>query len=246
MRNLAPARALARRARQYLQLAIILVVIGFFLGAVGLFLYVVQLVPGPNVPWWYQATRTVLLIAGVVVALAGIGSALRALTRRAENDAALITGNFLAQQLDARYSFIRNINPPGVAYIDAVLVGPPGVLVFRTLDNDGVFANETANWLERKPNGEWMPARINPTREVVDDIQLVRNFLARRNLADVPVYGIVVFTKDAPLVSVTAKEPVVPITLLPSIITNLGNNYLAKERIPQEMVNAVVRLILDE
>ncbi len=246
MRNIAPARALARRARQYLQLAIILVVIGFFLGAVGLFLYVVQLVPGPNVPGWYQATRTALLIAGVLIALGGIGAAIRALTRRTENDAALITGNFLAEQLDARYTFIRNINPPGVAYIDAVLVGPPGVLVFRILDNDGVFANETANWLERKPNGEWLPARISPTREVVDDIQLVRDFLARRKLADVPVYGAIVFTKDAPLVSVTAKEPVVPITLLPSIITNLGDNYLAKERIPQEMVSAVVRVILDE
>jgi hypothetical protein len=246
MRNIAPARALARRARQYLQLAIILVVIGFFLGALGLFLFVVQLVPGPNVPWWYQAIRSVLLIAGGLVALAGLGSAIRALTRRTENDAALITGNFLAQHLDARYTLIRNINPPGVAYIDAVLAGPPGVLVFRILDNEGVFANETANWLERKASGEWFPARVNPTREVVDDIQLVRTFLAKHNLADVPVYGVIVFTKDAPLVSVTAKEPVVPITLLPSIITNLGNNYLAKERIPQEMVNAVVRVILDE
>jgi|FLYN01.1.fsa_nt_gi hypothetical protein len=246
MRNIAPARALARRARQYLQIAIILVVIGFFLAALGLFLFVVQLVPGPNVPWWYQTLRTVLLIAGVLVALGGVAAGVRALTRKTENDLALVTGNFLAQQLDARYTFIRNINPPGLAYIDAVLVGPPGVLVFRILDNEGVFANEGANWLERKPNGEWFPARISPTREVVEDIQLVREFLARKNLPEVPVYGVIVFTKDAPLVSITAKEPVVPITLLPSIIANLSNNYLAKERIPQEMVAAVSRAILDQ
>lgn len=245
MRNVAPARALARRARQYLQLAIILVVIGTFLAALGLFLFIIQLVPGPVPPGWYQAIRTGLLILGVLFALAGIAAAIRALTRRAENDLALLTGNFLGQQLDGRYTFIRNINPPGLAYIDAVLVGPPGVLVFRILDNEGVFANEAANWLERKSSGEWFPARINPTREVVEDIQHVRNFLARHDLTDIPVYGIIVFTKEAPAISVTAKEPVVPITLLPSTITNLSNNYLAKERIPQEMVDAVVRLILD-
>jgi len=246
MRNIAPARALARRARQYLQIAFILVVIGFFLAAVGLFLFVVQLVPGPDVPWWYQAVRSVLLILGVLLALAGIAAAIRAVTRKTENDLALITGNFLAEQLDAGYTFIRNINPPGIAYIDAMLVGPPGVLVFRILDNEGVCANEGANWLERKPNGEWVPARINPTREAVDDIQHMRDFLARRNLADTPVYGVIVFTKDAPAISISVKDPVVPVTLLRSIMTTLSNNYFAKERIPQEVANTVVRLILDE
>jgi len=246
MRNIAPARALARRARQYLQIAIILVVIGFFLAVLGLFLFVVQLVPGPNVPWWYQALRTALLIVGIILALGGIAAAIRALTRKTENDLALITGNFLAQQLDARYVFIRNINPPGVPYIDAVLVGPPGVLVFRVLDNAGVFANEGANWLERKPSGEWLPARVNPTREVVEDIQLVRELLERRSLPDVPVYGVIVFTKDDPLVSISAREPVVPITLLPSIVTNLSSSYFAKERIPPEVVASVVRVIMDE
>ncbi len=246
MRNIAPARALARRARQYLQIAIILVVVGFFLAALGLFLFVVQLVPGPEVPFWYQAVRTVLLILGALVGLAGIAAAIRAVTRKTENEPALITGNALASQLDGSYTFIRNINPPGAAYIDAILVGPPGALVFRVLDNEGVFANEAANWLERKADGQWTPARISPTREAVDDIQHMRDFLAKHNLADVPVYGVVVFTKDAPAISISAKDPVVPVTLLSSIITNLGGNYLAKERIAQETANAVVRLILDE
>jgi hypothetical protein len=246
MRNIAPARALARRARQYLQIAIILVVVGFFLAAVGLFLFVVQLVPGPNVPWWYQTLRSVLLLLGVVLALAGIAAAIRAVTRKTENDLALITGNFLAEQLDASYTFIRNINPPGVAYIDAVLAGPPGVLVFRILDNEGVFANEAANWLQRKPSGEWTPARINPTREAVDDIQHVRDFLAKHNFANVPVYGIIVFTKDAPVIGISAKDAVVPITLLNSIIPNLSSSYLAKARIPPETADAVVRLIMDD
>jgi len=246
MRNIAPARALARRARQYLQIAVVLVVVGFFLAAVGLFLFVVQLVPGPEVPFWYQAVRTLLLFLGALVALAGIAAAIRAVTRKTENEPALITGNFLATQLDERYTFIRNINPPGAAYIDAALVGPPGVLVFRILDNEGVFANEAANWLERKANGQWTPARISPTREAVDDIQHMRDFLAKHNLADVPVYGVVVFTKDAPAISISAKDPVVPVTLLSSVITNLSSSYLAKERIPQEMANAAVRLILDE
>ncbi len=246
MRNIAPARALARRSRFYLQLAIILVVIGTFLAALGLFLFVIQLVPGPNPPGWYQAIRTLLLIAGVIVALGGIAAAIRALTRKTENDLALQTGNFLSQYLDERYTFIRNINPPGLAYIDAVLVGPPGALVFRILDNVGVFANETANWLEQKPDGQWFPAHISPTREAVDDIQHVRDYLARHKLGEVPVYGIIVFTRAAPAVSVAVKEPVVPVTLLNSLVDNLRNNYLAKDRIPQEMVSATVQELLNE
>jgi hypothetical protein len=79
------------------------------------------------------------------------------------------------------------------------------VLVFRILDNDGVFARK-ANWLERKASGEWMLARINLTREVVD-IQLVRN-PGRRNLADVPVWNCRPHW-ERPARDVTAKEPVV-------------------------------------
>jgi hypothetical protein len=246
MQNIAPSRALARRARYLLQVGIIIAVIGTFLAALGLVLFVIQLVPGPNIPGWYQAIRGALLLAGAAFGVAGIGVAVRAVTRKTENDLALLTGDFLGQYLDERYTFIRNINPPGAPYIDGVLVGPPGLLVFRILDDEGIFANERANWLEQKKDGSWFPARIRPTREVVDDIQLVRDYLTKHNLGDAPVFGVVVFTKEAPTVSVAVKEPVVPVSLLHSLLDNLKDNYLSKERIPQEMVTALTRLMLEQ
>ena len=74
--------------------------------------------------------------------------------------------------------------------------GPPGTLVFRILDNEGKFANESANWLRLKPNGETVPAGINPTREAIDDIRKVREYLEKNHVVNMPVYGVVLFTKD--------------------------------------------------
>lgn len=248
MENVAPSNALARRSRQLLQVSFVVVTAGVFLTAIALALYAVRLaVPSNSVFPFYNFVRGLLFWVGVFIALGGLALGLRAYFTRVDNDLARVTGNYLSryQELDNRYWFIRNVNKRDLGYIDAVLVGPPGALVFRILDNTGIYANEKANWLKQNASGEYVPARIDPTEEDVVDIKALREFLTRNGLGDVPVYGVVVFTRDEAQVQIAVKDPVVPVAHLPRLFDRLQDNYLAKERINQRLVDAVVNLLYD-
>src|SRR5260221_11618924 len=104
---------------------------------------------------------------------------------------------------------IRNVSRRGLGYIDAVLVGPPGALVFRIYDLPGDFSNEGADWLEPKGGRTFVLSKLNLTRERVTDIYPLRMFLARVAVADAPGYCVVSFTNSEGLLS--ARQPVVPI-----------------------------------
>jgi hypothetical protein len=140
---------------------------------------------------------------------------------------------------------VRNINKRGLGYIDAVLVGPPGALVFRIVDKAGIYANEKGNWLARNPQGEWLPWRLNPTDEAIVDIKALREYLALNNVPEIPVFGVVVFTKEAPAIQVVAREPVVPVAQLSDLVTQLQENYLAQDRIDPTQTKRIVDLIYD-
>ena len=91
-----------------------------------------------------------------------------------------------------------------------------------------------------------MPARINPTREAIADIRKVREYLEKKQLPNAPVYGVVVFTKPEPRVTLSARDPVVPPTHLQTLVTNLRPNYLAKDRIDAPTVVQIVRVLYGE
>ena len=244
MHNVVSARALARRSRQLLTLALVVGSIGAFIIAIGVLLYVIPLVAdGAEGFGLYNLTRIGLLGIGILIFLLGIGLAVRAVTWRTDNDLAQLTARVLETQLDARYTFIRNVSRREIGYVDAVLIGPPGVLVFRILDHRGVFANEGADWLTQNRRGDWSPWGISPTKQVVADIQKMRDYLARYNLGDVPVYGVIVFTREAPETQLMAKTPVVPLTPLSTLLANLRDTYLAKDRIDAPRIAASVRML---
>ncbi|MBI1281278.1 MAG: hypothetical protein GC179_24335 [Anaerolineaceae bacterium] len=249
MENIAPVRALNRRSTQLLQMAFIVVAIGVLLAVVGALLITILLIPKIHPLFWlYDLSSKGLLAGGIFVVLVAIVIAIRALTRRKENDLAMLTGDVLNQSnyFDGRYSYIRNINRSGLGYIDAVLLGPPGALVFRILNNSGNFANEGANWLKQNKQGEWLPFATNPTKEAVDDIQHLRDYLTKHRLESVPVFGVIVFTAGPSAVTISEKDAIVPITHLHSILQNLSGQFLAKkDRIPQETVTATRRLLLE-
>ncbi len=250
MDNIAPVRALNRRSTQLLQLGFIVLAVGVLMTVLGLVFTTILLLPRTHPLFWvYDIITSFLLYGGIVVVILAIAMGIRALTRRKENDLALLTGEYLTQTgtFDNRYSFIRNINKPGIGYIDAVLLGPPGVLVFRILDSQGNFANEAGNWLRLNPkDNEWLPWKINPTQETVEDVKRLREFMARKNLADVPVFGIIVFTAGPGAAQIAEKNPVVQISHLHTLGQNLGKQYLAKpDRVPVEWAAAVRRLLLE-
>jgi hypothetical protein len=240
MRQVAPSRALMRRSRTMLEIGFVFVAAGIFLSIVALALYVIPASTSAETAGVFEIGRVLALIVGVISGLIGVALAVRAVTTRVENDLAQIVGNFLQQHLSDDFTFIRNINKRGLGYIDGLLVGLPGLLVFRILDEEGDFLNEGGRWLKRDKNGEWKPMLNNPTRDAVDDIKAVRRYLAERGLRDVPTFGVVVFLPEDPDVKLTLKEPVVVATHLPSLYRRLQKNYLAKERIDSATADAVV------
>jgi hypothetical protein len=244
MENVAPLHTVARRSRALFEVAFILVTGGIFLGVLGLALYVIPFDEDANTLLVFS--RGALLILGVVAGLAGIGFAIRAATIKPENTIAYQAGEYLRRHFDESYSFIRNINRRQVGYIDAVLVGKPGILVFRVLDSQGRFLNEKSNWMRADKRGQWRPLMNNPTKEVVEDIKALRQFFADKGLAELPVFGVIVFLKDDPTVHLTLQSPVVPATHLTSLYRRLGANYLAKERIDQRTVDKIVKILKDE
>jgi hypothetical protein len=246
MESVAPARALARRARQLLQWAFVVFSIGIFLVVVGAVAFVIQLLPVSHPSYGlYHLLASGVFVVGVVLVLTGLALAIRAFTRRTENDLAQLTGEFLQQQLDAQYVFIRNINRFGLGYIDAVLLGPPGVLVFRILDKQGGFANEKAKWLWYNRQ-QWKTMRISPTVEVVTDIEHLRVYLERRQL-NAEVFGVVVFIGSAAEVEFHLQDPVVPVAHLTELLNVLQPNYFSrKDRLQPQQIVTIRRLLLED
>jgi hypothetical protein len=248
MENTAPTRSLSRRASNLRQVSFFVFSLGVLITVVGILLRTIYLIPTNNALFGlYSFTGIAAVVGGILIILIAIGLFIRAFTRRTDNDMAMVTGNFLTEtgSFDGRFSFIRNINRPGLGYIDAVMIGPPGVLVFRILDSTGNYANEAANWMMQRADGDWQPFRAEPTREVVKDIRVVRDYLAKNNVGDIPVFGIIVFTAGPGAVQIAEKEPVVPISHLHTLVNNLGKQYLSTyERIPQEAVSAIRRILL--
>jgi hypothetical protein len=244
MHNLVPSRALARRSRTLLTIAIVVGALGAFIAAIGVVLYAIPLVQAGDT--LYDLVRGSLIAFGALLFLLALVLVVRAVTWRTDNDLAVQVSSALGASLDARFTFIRNISTRELGYIDAILVGPPGVLTFRILDYKGILANEGADWLIQNKKGEWRPLGSSPTREVVADIEKLRTYLSGRNLGDVPVYGVIVFTTDPSATQLMGKAPVVPPTHLASLIPNLGDNYLAKDRIDARRIADTVRTLFTQ
>lgn len=244
MQSIAPSKALTRRSQQLMTLALVVFAAGVFVTALGTLIRLIPLVPiGTQLDTQHMIGILILLV-GIALLIGAFVMFIRARTWKVDNDLAMMTGQALARSLDDSYTLIRNISKREVGYVDAVLVGVPGVLVFRILDNQGEFANEGPNWLVKDPRtNEWKPAGIEPTRECVADIEKIREFLAKRGFTDVPMFGVVVFTKEQPFTSLKAREPVVPITPLSTLFDNLRPNYLAAARMNPGQIQPIIEAL---
>jgi Nuclease-related domain len=232
MQNLNPTRIVARRGRDAMIVGALLLMVGLITGGCGLIALLL-----------FSSTTVGLIFFGIgfVILLVGAGFMIRGLSYRKENYPALAVADVLARELDSRFTFIRNVSRRGLGYIDAVLVGPPGTLVFRIVDKGGIFLNEGADWLERRGGQTFELSRMNPTRECVTDIFALREYLGRRGLSAVPVFGVIVFTN--PQVQLSARQPVVPIAELRTLTTVLRRDYLLEDRIDPKTVETTVQVI---
>ena len=86
----------------------------------------------------------------------------------------------------------------------------------------------------------WQPMRLtSPTEELIDDMRSMREYLARVELYDIPIFGIVVFTQEPPLARFQLKDPVMPVTHLSQLPARLREFYLNAERLNAATVQRI-------
>ena len=232
MQNLNPTRILARRGRDIMLIGALVLLAGLVVGAFSLLVVVLS-----------NSTLidVIFLLITLVLIVAGIGLLVRGLTYRKDNEIARVVGDTLAKELDDQYVYIRNLSRRRLGYIDALLIGPAGALVFRVTDVGGIFLNEGSDWLERKGGQNFALSRYNFTRECVTDIYALRDYLARLGMAHVPVYGVVVFTNGQAQIS--TRQPVVPVAELRTLMVVLRRDFFAQARMPADQVKKAVDLV---
>lgn len=247
MRNMVSARSLARRSRNLLLLSIFIIVLGILALIVSAFMNTVPLVVQDNPNFtFYQNSIVGLVWLGAILIILGIIMIMRALTWKRDNPIAAQVGEVLEQELnlDDRYAYIRNLSRFAIGYVDAVLIGPPGVLVMRITQRGGTYFNEGSKWLKQKDKGEWIPLNWSPTEEAAVDVRKVREFLQTRGLGQTPIFAVVLFAEDEPATRVTTEQPVVPVMQPFEMAYALEDTYFAqRDRLDQLTVNKVVKTL---
>jgi len=242
MQNIVPTRVLARRSRNLLVASGLLMLFGILVFAIGGALFAIELVVADNPNFEiYNFIRSGLVVVGIIICVVAIGLVIRAFTWRTDNELALRTGDALAQELGSDYILIRNVSKRGLGYIDAVLVGPAGVLVLRITSKVGVLFNEGGYWLEQSDKSDWKALRWNPTKEVITDVNKLKKYLANKKLPDLPIFAAIVFVQNYPAVRWNAENPKVPSVYPDDLKETLTNSYFAKDRIDKAVVTQVVR-----
>ena len=107
-----------------------------------------------------------------------------------------LLGAVLGRWLGDEYVLLRNVTPPAPNHaggdIDAVLLGPLGVIVFEVKAWRGEFLARGHDWFyRRRPYDDWEPARANPTRQALRNVERVKRALQRAGLRSIPVRGVV-------------------------------------------------------
>lgn len=245
MRNVAPTWALTQRSRSWMIFAGLTGLLGLLGLVISIALFIVPLsVPdNPGYPL-YTTVRNVSGGLGAVLIVAAVAMAVRAITWRTDNPLATQVGDLLAGLLDERYIYIRNVSKLAIGYIDALLLGPQGILVFRITEKEGVLNNQGARWITQVNNGEWKTTRWSPTREVLDDISSLESYLADRGIRDIPISGLIVFIPDPPATRISG-EPLVPYCHFSQLSSYLQTHYLPRQTLPLSEVNRVLKALYD-
>lgn len=244
MQNINPSKNVNRRGRFYIVMGLLVGLSGLIAVALGILFLALPLL-GTD---FSSPVGLCLNAVGILAALGGAAGMVRGFTLQKDNPLAYEVGETLKETAigdDPRYTFIRNINRRGLGYIDAVLVGPPGVLVFRTVDYQGGWINERAEWRNRTRSGNLRGASTNPTRECARDVHALRDFLAKNKLEKVPVYGIIVFVTSPDQLDLRADAPVIPIAELHTLFYIMNQDYLREERINSPTIRATVDAVID-
>ena len=226
-------KGVSRQAQKLLQYAVLAVSGGAFISIVSLALSVIPLVgrEGSLARIYTMATQYAFIL-GTIIALLGLWLIVRAYQRK-NSDSFLANeiANKLCTQFDSRFSLVTNFNHRGLRGVDAIIAGPPGLLVLRFLNLSGNLFQERGYWLIQGDRGELRPLRNNLTKELLSDILKVKARLNEKKLSGFPVFGAVLSVNSSDMLQYHSNGEIFPLVFTSSIADSLHQQFLSRDRV---------------
>jgi hypothetical protein len=148
----------------------------------------------------------------------------------------------LKRLLDRRWKLFRNVIVPGSdADIDAILVGPQGVLAFEIKAYSGNFRVRGSQWHYRAGGG-WRPVDVNPIKQAAWNRQRLARYLNDKHRNDeIPISVMIVLGREPQ--SIQLFKPSVYIVPRLGLLERSLTSYLAQPALPNHTVQAVMHTI---
>ncbi|HID54850.1 MAG TPA: NERD domain-containing protein [Anaerolineae bacterium] len=144
------------------------------------------------------------------------------------------------RKLDKRWTIYRNLQlPDSKADLDAVLVGPPGVLVIEIKAYTGSFKVNGDRWHYRRA-GRWYQNDKSPLRQALANKRRLNAYLAQNNLSEIPVDTAVILGRDPDYIHF--HKPVIPVRRLRDM-DKILEPYIQQPTLPGAQVVAVKWLL---
>jgi hypothetical protein len=144
--------------------------------------------------------------------------------------------------LDKRWKLFRNVVVPGSdADIDAVLVGPQGVLAFEIKAYSGNFRVRGSQWHYRAGGG-WRPMDVNPIKQAAWNRQrLARYLYDKHRNEEIPVSIMIVLGREPQ--SIKLYKPSVYIVPRLGLLERSLTSYLAQPALSDHTAEAVMHTV---
>ncbi|CAG0936555.1 hypothetical protein TFLX_05436 [Thermoflexales bacterium] len=146
----------------------------------------------------------------------------------------------LKRLLDERWTLFRNVVIPGNdADIDAVLVGPQGVLAFEIKAYSGKFRVRGAEW-HYQIGSSWRQTHVNPLKQTDWNCQRLAHYLRDKHpREEIPVQAMIVLGREPE--SIEIIKPSIRIVPRLGLLERSLNPYLAQSLLPDRIVQTIMR-----
>ncbi|MBN1285857.1 MAG: NERD domain-containing protein [Anaerolineae bacterium] len=220
---------------------------GFFLTLSGVLLMLIGLVIAVLNVFGGGAVQNLLvvgaIILGAVLVVVGAVNFVRGMRTPTTDPLGARLAQTLVSVLDSRHLLLRDHSMQAnlVVKPDAVVVGPGGVMVLKLINEPGIFRCENETWLKRIAGRDFQSWKRSPTREIIQELDVMREYLASHQLQNVPIDAFIVFTYPAAEISVRA--PAIAVTTLDYLPGELRHGYLLSDRIDMDLLRQTRRLL---
>ncbi len=148
----------------------------------------------------------------------------------------------LKRLLDKRWKLFRNVIVPGSdADIDAVLVGPQGVLAFEIKAYSGNFRVRGSQWHYRTGGG-WRPMDVNPIKQAAWNRQRLARYLNDKHSNEEITVSVMIVLGREPQ-NIQLIKPSVYIVRRLGLLERSLTPYLAQPALANQTVQAVMHTV---